>query len=37
MTNYEIVIVENIDTNPKIFVNYEMIQKLDKVRVVKYE
>ena len=35
--NYEIVIVENNSTNPKTFDYYEMIQKLDKVRVVKYE
>lgn len=34
--NYEIVIVENNSENPKTFEYYEMIQKLDKVRVIKY-
>lgn len=34
--NYEIVVVENNSTDPKTFDYYDVIQKLDKVRVIKY-
>ena len=35
--NYEIVIIENNSEEQKTFDYYENIQKLDKVRVIKYE
>lgn len=34
--NYEIVVIENNSTDPKTFDYYDVIQKLDKVRVIKY-